>query len=98
GTKIFRQQHECRAQRQYPDQNIIGPPHDGQPGRGTSTSRPATAYASTGNGHGHTMAKGDTASDPSPRPWPNEGGEGSLTPRHRQQNPGPPAAARPPTR
>src|SRR5258708_12889845 len=25
------------------------------------------------------MATGDTASDPSPRPWPNEGEEGSLT-------------------
>src|SRR6266487_2481552 len=25
------------------------------------------------------MATGDTASDPSPRPWPNDGGEGSRT-------------------
>src|SRR5713101_1130069 len=39
----------------------------------------AAAYASTVTGHGHTMATGDTASDPSPRPWPNEGEKGSLT-------------------
>ena len=47
--------------------------------RGNSTWRPAATYASTASGHGHTMATGDTASDPSPRPWPNDGGEGSLT-------------------
>src|SRR5205807_7763102 len=34
--------------------------HDGQTGRGTSTSRPAATYASTGSGHGHTMATGDS--------------------------------------
>ena len=41
-----------------------GPAHDGQPGRGKPTSRPAATYASTASGHGHTMATGDTASDP----------------------------------
>lgn len=43
GTKIFRQRHECRTQRRYPDQNTIGPAHAGQPGRGKSSSRPASA-------------------------------------------------------
>ncbi len=52
--------------------------------------RPAATYASTASGHGHTMATGDTASDPSPRPWPNEGEEGSLTSKRGRQNPGPP--------
>jgi NTPase len=41
-----------------------GPAHDGQPGRGNPTSRPAATYASTASGHGHTMATGDTAPDP----------------------------------
>ena len=44
----------------------------GSPGAGTPPRRPAATYASTGSGHGHTMATGDTASDPSPRSWPNE--------------------------
>src|SRR5258708_3140063 len=35
------------------------------------------------------MATGDTASDPSPRPWQNEGEEGSLTFKGDAQNPGP---------
>src|SRR5258707_5754604 len=35
------------------------------------------------------MATGDTASDPSPRPWPNEGEEGSLTLQRGRQDPGP---------
>ena len=54
-----------------------------QSGRGNSTFRPAATYASTASGHGHTMATGDTASDPSPRPLPNEGEEGSLTSNRR---------------
>src|SRR5260221_3724916 len=57
----------------------MGTGQDGQSGRGNSTARRAATYASTASGHGHTMATGDTASDPSPRPWPNEGEEGSLT-------------------
>jgi DDE domain len=35
------------------------------------------------------MATGDTASDPSPRSWPNEGEEGSLTFKGDAQDPGP---------
>lgn len=58
GTKTRRQLSGTRTQRRYPDQNVIGPEQDGQPGRGNSRSRPAATYASTGSGHGHTMAKG----------------------------------------
>jgi hypothetical protein len=43
---------------------MVGGPLPGSP-------RPVATYASTGSGHDHTMATGDTASDPSPRPWPN---------------------------
>ena len=64
GTKIFRHRPAARTYRRYPGQNTSGPAHDGQPGRGKPTSRPAATYASTASGHGHTMATGDTASDP----------------------------------
>src|SRR5260221_7174815 len=67
----------------------MGTGQDGQSGRGNSTARRAATYASTASGHGHTMATGDTASDPSPRPWPNEGEEGSLTLQRGRQDPGP---------
>ena len=44
---------------------MVGGPLPGSP-------RPVGTYASTGSGHDHTMATGDTASDPSPRPWPTK--------------------------
>jgi len=71
GTKIFTQMPESRTYRRYPDQNTIGTAHDGQSGRGNSTSRPAAAYTPAGSGHGHTMDTGDTP----PR----------IPPRHRDQ-------------
>ena len=43
GTKICWHRPASRTERRYPDQNVIGSAHDGQSGRGNSTSRPAAA-------------------------------------------------------
>lgn len=43
GTNTRQHSPASRTQRRYPDQNTTGPAHDGQSGRGNSTSRSAAA-------------------------------------------------------